>query len=92
MRVEVIYALPERQEVVSVDVEEGARAIDAVRASGLIERHPTLELNALRLGIFGNEVKPETRLAIGDRVEIYRLLTVDPKEARRERAKRAQRR
>ena len=92
MRVEVIYALPERQEIVPVEVDKGARAIDAVRASGLVERHPQLDSNALRLGIFGNEVTPQTRLAIGDRVEIYRTLAVDPKQARHARAKRAQRR
>lgn len=92
LRVEVIYALPSHQEIVGVELEPGSTALDAVRSSGLAERHPEGDPTNLRLGIFGVEVPPGTRLKEGDRVEIYRPLAIDPKEARRARARRARHR
>jgi len=64
-----------------------ATALDAVRASGLLERHPELGLGEPLIGIWGRACAPETVLADGDRVEVYRPLTMDPNEARRLRAK-----
>lgn len=87
LRIEVIYALPDNQQGVLVELDEGGRAIDAVHASGLCERHPGLDRRRLRLGIFGVEVKHDTLLAGGDRVEIYRPLAADPKEVRRAKAR-----
>ena len=81
--IEVAYATRERQEIVSVAVEAGATALDAVRASGMSERHPELDAGTLRLGIFGSQVAAGALVAEGDRVEIYRPLQVDPKAARR---------
>ena len=64
-----------------------ATALDAVRASGLLERHPELGLGEPLIGIWGRACAPETLLADGDRVEVYRPLTMDPNEARRLRAR-----
>jgi putative ubiquitin-RnfH superfamily antitoxin RatB of RatAB toxin-antitoxin module len=87
LRCEVTYALPQRQSVVQVTLEEGATAGDAVTASGLLVTHPELSGERLVLGIFGTLVAPERELRDGDRVEIYRALQVDPRTARRERAR-----
>ena len=86
MKVEVVYALPDRVDVVSVSVSPGATLRDAVVASGLAQRHPEISLEKQAFGIFGRRVPAETRLAPGDRIEVYRALAVDPKEARRRRA------
>src|SRR5258706_481332 len=59
---------------------------DAVVRSGLLERHPEIDLAAQKLGVFGVPAAPDRPLADGDRVEIYRALVMDPKEARRRRA------
>lgn len=80
LRIEVVYALPERADVVELRLPDGATVRDAVLASGL-------PVDDRRLGIFGKAVLPETKLNDGDRVEIYRPLALDPKEARRRRAK-----
>lgn len=68
---------------VTLQIAEGATLIDAVRASGLLLRHPAIELQQLRTGIWGRAQAPDTPLRERDRVEIYRPLQVDPKEARR---------
>jgi len=84
IRVEVVYALPNRAESVTVELPTGALVRDAIAASGLAERHPGIDVTAL--GIYGKRVAPDARLADGDRVEIYRPLELDPKERRRQRA------
>ena len=89
--VEVAYAEPERQVVVSVRVPAGASAATAVERSGLLERFPRIAWPGADIGIFGERVSPCAPLAAGDRVEIYRQLAVDPKEARRRRAARSRR-
>lgn len=83
MRVSVCYALPERQLLLELEVEEGTTALAAVRASGLAEQHPELDLQALSLGVFGRKVTAETVLRDGDRVEVLRPLLADPREVRR---------
>ena len=86
LRVEVIYALPEGEDAVTLRLAAGATAGEAVRASGLLEKHPGLD--AQKIGIYGKVVDPGATLRDGDRVEIYRALLMDPKEARRRRAAR----
>lgn len=94
MKVEVAYALPERQWLVAVEVAAGASALDALRASGLLaaSAHPkgcdaVPELAApgrpLALAVHGRKVAPERALRDGDRVEVLRPLQADPKEVRR---------
>lgn len=87
IRVEVAAALPQRQELVELELETGATVIDAVHASGLPERFPEIDLDPRRLGVFGRLRSPDHPLRDGDRVEIYRPLKVDPKEVRRQRAR-----
>jgi uncharacterized protein len=87
MRVEVLYALPDVQDVVVLELAEGACARDAVAASGLLARH-RLPAASLTLGISGRKASPDSPLRDGDRVEILRPLLIDPNEARRRRARR----
>lgn len=86
---EVAYARAERQEVVRVRLPAGATAMDALRASGLLERFREIDVATVRLGVFGRVVAPDQGLVSGDRVEVYRPLTADPRVARRTRARRA---
>ncbi len=91
IRVEVVYALPDRQWLLAVDVPQGATAQEAVALSGIAALVPGLDPEQAGVGIFGRiEKTPRERvLEDGDRVEIYRPLTRDPKEARRARAEKA---
>lgn len=86
MKVEVVYARPQAAHAVSVELPAGATVRDAVLASGMLERHPELRLAKQRFGISGKRVALDARLSSGDRIEIYRPLAMDPKEARRRRA------
>lgn len=86
VNVEVAYAKPEEQVIVTLVMEDGAIVEDAVKASGLLELFPEIALSELKLGVFGVACKLEQRVREGDRVEIYRALINDPKEARRQRA------
>lgn len=88
MRVEVVYALPDQQALVQVELDGGATVADAVRASGLAERFPEIDPDHGPFGIFSQSCDPNRLLRAGDRVEIYRALQVDPKTARRRRARR----
>jgi uncharacterized protein len=87
--IEVAYAEPDRQVIVALHVPAGINAREAVRRSGLLERFPGIDLRKVTIGVFGNPVSPRAPLGDGDRVEIYRPLQVDPKEARRLRAARS---
>lgn len=80
--VEVVYALPERQILKSLRVAPGTTAAQAVRTSGLLEEFPQIDPQREALGVFGRRVEPDYVLVEGDRVEIYRALRIDPKEAR----------
>lgn len=86
MRVEVVYALPDRQWQVECQLPLTATVGDAIRASGLLAQFPQLNPGGSRLGIFGRLATLDTPLRAGDRVEIYRPLQADPKEGRRRRA------
>jgi putative ubiquitin-RnfH superfamily antitoxin RatB of RatAB toxin-antitoxin module len=71
---------------VTLELPPGATLRNAVVRSGLLERHPEIDLAVQKLGVFGAPAALERPLAEGDRVEIYRELAMDPKEARRRRA------
>lgn len=86
IRVQVTYALPERQDVVTAELPEGATAQQAVEASGLLQKYPDIDLAKNKLGVFAKLVKADQTLRDRDRVEIYRPLIADPKEVRRQRA------
>ena len=85
--VELVYALPGRQTLVVLTVPRDTTVVDAIVRSGLPLSHPEIDTMRGQIGIFGKRVPPETILKNGDRIEIYRPLTADPKEARRRRAK-----
>jgi putative ubiquitin-RnfH superfamily antitoxin RatB of RatAB toxin-antitoxin module len=87
-RVEVAYATPARQEVIEVSVRPGATLEQVIRASGMLTRFPEIDLARQRVGIFGETARLQDAVHDGDRVEIYRPLVADPKEARRARATR----
>ncbi len=86
MVVEVAYATPSQQMLVTLDMPEGATIADAIEASGLRGRFPEIAGDALTVGIFATVLNASHVLKQGDRVEIYRPLCADPKEARRRRA------
>lgn len=88
IRVEVCYALPERQWLLTLSVPASASAADAVERSGLAAKVPGGLPEPLQLGIWNKAATADSALRDGDRVEIYRPLIADPKEARRARAKR----
>lgn len=90
--VEVVYALPGEADAVELLVPSGTTLAQAVAASGIAARHPELRRSPLRLGVHGAERDPQTEVRPGERIEIYRPLRMDPKEARRQRARRAGRR
>lgn len=91
IRVEVAYALPDRQEILVVDVPDGTSVLDAVKASAICERFLGLDPDNMDMGIFGKVIKQPARhlVQVGDRIELYRPLIIDPKQARLNRAKKA---
>jgi uncharacterized protein len=84
--VEVAYARPEAQLILSLEVPVGTTVLEAVRLSGIVERFPEIDPAGAKLGIFGKLTRGDTVLKAKDRVEIYRPLIADPKEVRRQRA------
>ena len=89
IRVEVAYALPEKQYQQRVTLSEGATVEEAINASGLLELRSDIDLAKNKVGIFSRPVKLADAVQDGDRVEIYRPLIADPKELRRKRAEKA---
>lgn len=73
---------------VGLEVARGTNALEAIRASGLLECHAEIDLSTQAVGIWGRSAALDSLLADGDRVEIYRSLTMNPKDARRLRAQR----
>jgi hypothetical protein len=86
IKVEVLYALRHEQSILIVEVPQGAVLNDAVKLSGLLQKHPEIDLASNKVGIFGKLSKLDTVLRDRDRVEIYRPLIADPKEVRKKRA------
>jgi uncharacterized protein len=87
--VEVVYALPARQRVVRLPFRDGMTAFDAVQAAGLEQEFPDLAGRVFTLGIYGRRVEATRLLRGGDRVEVYRPLRSDPRDARRRAAQAA---
>jgi putative ubiquitin-RnfH superfamily antitoxin RatB of RatAB toxin-antitoxin module len=87
--VEVVYALPDKQYLRAVTLEEGATVEQAIKASGLLSLRKDIDLNSNKVGIYSRPVKLADVVQDGDRIEIYRPLIADPKELRRQRAERS---
>lgn len=83
MQVEVAFALPERQFLETITLPDNAVVADAIRTSGVRETFPEVSFDVLQAGIWGKPVDRTHALRDGDRVEIYRPLEMDPREARR---------
>ncbi|WP_435927527.1 RnfH family protein [Dryocola sp. BD613] len=90
IKVEVVYALPEKQYLQQVKLAQGSTVAQAIEASGLLELRSDIDLSKNKVGIFSRPVKLTDEVNEGDRVEIYRPLIADPKELRRQRAAKAQ--
>lgn len=86
MLIEVAYARPDAQVILSVDVDEGATVNEAIVMSGVLEQFPEIDLDKNKVGIFGKLTKLDEKLREKDRVEIYRPLVADPKASRKKRA------
>ncbi len=84
--VEVAYATPEQQVILALKIPEGATVEQAINASGLLNHFPEIVRADIKAGIFGSVCKLDQSVRQADRVEIYRPLIHDPKEARRQRA------
>ena len=82
--VEVVAGVRDRQLLLELDIEDGATVAAAVEASKVLKRFPEIASEELQFGVWGRVVPPEHRLKDGDRVEIYRPLAMDPREARRQ--------
>ena len=86
LTIEVIYALPARQQIIRLQLPAGSTVRQAIDASGLLQKHPEIDLAKNKVGIFAKLSKLDASLRDLDRVEIYRPLVADPKEVRRQRA------
>lgn len=84
LRVEVVFALPEQQELLALEVAAGTTVAQAIAQSGIASRFPAQDLSRCAVGVWGHLAGPDQLLQDGDRVEIYRPLQVDPQAARRE--------
>jgi putative ubiquitin-RnfH superfamily antitoxin RatB of RatAB toxin-antitoxin module len=86
IHVEVVYARPERQELVRLTLPAGATLQQALEVSGLLQKHAEIDVATGKFGIYSKLAKLDTMLRERDRVEIYRPLIADPKEVRKQRA------
>ena len=86
IQVEVIYALPEEQNLLVVDVEEGVEISQVIQQSGVLKLYPELDLDTMKVGLFGKIAVMSQKVRDKDRIEIYRPLIADPKEVRKKRA------
>ncbi len=86
IRVEVVFATAEKQRLVTVSLPAPATVMDAITTSALAQQFPAEKFDELQAGIWGHPVGRNHILSDGDRVEIYRPLELDPREARRQRA------
>ena len=88
IEVEIVYALTEYQYLKMLQVPAGSTVEQVIRLSDIMNQFPEIDLKKNRLGIFNKFVDLKTVLQAYDRIEIYRPLRIDPKEARRLRVKR----
>ena len=86
LNVEVVYALPGETTVIPVTVDKRSTIADVIRASGIEQLFPQINPDSNKVGVFGHIKSLRDEVYEGDRIEIYRPLTADPKENRRRRA------
>ena len=91
INVEVAFALPDRQKIIALQVQQGCTAYQAAELSAIDKQFSEIDLSAMKIGVFGKAVKAHDYIMhAGDRVEIYRPLIADPKASRKARADKAQ--
>ena len=86
LQVEVVYAMPHEAKVMELSVTEGTSIGEAIEQSGILQACPEVDLDRNKVGVFSKLKKLNDRVKDSDRIEIYRSLKADPKEARRNRA------
>ena len=91
IHIEVAYATPEKQKIISLQVAPKTTVFEAAAQSGIVAEFPEIDLDTVNMGVFGKVVKAPKSQPVrdGDRVELYRALIFDPKQARLNRAKKA---
>jgi putative ubiquitin-RnfH superfamily antitoxin RatB of RatAB toxin-antitoxin module len=89
IHVEVVYALPHEQRVITEVVDKGLTVEEIIKQSGILEMYPEIDLGKNKVGVFSRNVKLDAKVRDKDRIEIYRPLLADPKEIRRKRAEQA---
>jgi putative ubiquitin-RnfH superfamily antitoxin RatB of RatAB toxin-antitoxin module len=89
MHVSVVYALPQVQRVFSLQCNPGATIASVIALSGILQHYPEIDLGTVQVGIFSQIKALSDTVAEGDRIEIYRPLLIDPKQARRLRQQRS---
>lgn len=87
IQVEVAYARPDQQKIVAVTLLQGSTVMDAIKASQILAAFPEIDIESQGVGIFGRQRPVDHVIRDGDRIEIYRPLLADPRDARRERSK-----
>lgn len=87
LAVEVVLATAERQVLLALVVDDGATVADVISQSGIESRFPDLAVDEMPVGIWGKLASRQTAVRQGDRIELYRPLEIDPREARRQRAR-----
>jgi len=89
INIEIAYALPTKQTLLSLAVVDGATIEEAIELSEIKQLHPEIDLKINKVGVWSKTCKLAQRAKDGDRIEIYRPLIADPKEVRKRRAERA---
>jgi hypothetical protein len=89
INIEVAYAVSETQCIIKLVVHEGCSIELAIDRSGILLEFPEIDLMKQKVGIFSKQKKLSDMVHEGDRIDIYRLLMIDPKEARRKRVKKS---
>ena len=79
MKIGIAYALPQRQAWFDIEIPDGTSIQDAINRSGILKQFPEINLEQQKVGVFGKVSKLDAVLNDGDRVEIYRPITCDPK-------------
>jgi len=89
INIEVVYGLPHKQVLLSLTVPKGTNMLDSIKLSGIVKHFPEIIPEQAVIGIFSKPCKLDDIIQQGDRIEIYRPLTADPKEMRKLRAEKA---
>lgn len=87
--IEVVYGIPNKQVLLSLKVPEGTTIENCIKLSGIVKHFPEIVPSKAVVGIFSKPDKLDNTVKQGDRIEIYRPLTADPKEMRKLRAEKA---